>query len=74
MSGKTNDLKSDGASKADDARDAGTATHGGARQNAANKAVGHRDRSGEARAKADDALAGARGMFNKFKQRVSGGK
>ncbi len=74
MSDKANVLKNDATTEADEVRNAGNATHGGARQNAANKAVGHRDRSGEARAKADDALAGARGMFNKFKQRVSGGK
>lgn len=73
MSDKVNDLKNGASDKADDAHKTGKTAVKDARRDGSNKTDNHRGRSGDARDKGNDALASAKGMFNKLKQRVSGG-
>jgi hypothetical protein len=73
MSDKMNDLKNDATAKTDDVRDEGAKAFDNTRRDAGSKTDDHRDRGGDARAKGNDALESAKGMFNKLKQRVSGG-
>lgn len=73
MSDKVDDLKNDATKKADDVRDDGEKAFDNVRRDAGRTTDGHRDRGGDTRAKADDALSGARDLFNKLKQRLTGG-
>jgi hypothetical protein len=73
MSDKANDLKNDATAKTDDVRDEGEKAFDNTRRDAGKKTDDRRDKGGNARDKGNDALASAKGMFNKLKQRVSGG-
>ncbi len=73
MSDKANDLKNDATAKTDDVRDEGEKAFDNARRDAGNKTDDHRNKGGDARDKGNDPLAIAKDMFNKLKQRVSGG-
>jgi hypothetical protein len=68
-----NQTVGDATAKTDDVRDEGEKSFDNARRDAGNKTDDHRDKGGDARDKGNDPLAIAKDMFNKLKQRVSGG-